>query len=240
MKKVVILVILLIITLSSQAFASNYYFNRDSSGIYQNINYLDSRVDIQDLSYSVYYTFKGRLSVGLEYDFLYDYISNIIYFPDSYTLINQIGLDINYALLKQTPTALYGENDKKFISINVGTALRTNEIASAIAGKISFTHKVDWENKNGSFDIYRSMIWGLFIDLEFYKHKVLYSLPVSSFSMNYSLQATAMLKRFCITARFIMHITDTLSDQYAYRDYNALEFSLGYLIPIRIRKKHDS
>lgn len=238
MKKHLIIALLVILSLNTLC-ASNYFFNRDSSGIYQKIGYFDSGVDFQDLSYSVSYSYKGRFSVGLQYDFVFDYIANIIYFPESERLLNQISLDLDYALLKQTPRSLYGEYDKKFISINLGTSLKFNEIANTIAGRISFTHKSDWGNRDGTYDIYRSIIVGLFIDLEFYKHKIMYALPISSFAMNYSLEGSFMFNRVCLTTKFIMHITDLMSDQYAFREYNCLEFGVGYLLPLRKKTKRS-
>ena len=236
MKKYPIIALLIILSLNTLC-ASNYFFNRDSSGIYQKIGYFDSGVDFQDLSYSVSYSYKGRFSVGLQYDFIYDYISSIIFFPDSDKLLNQISLDLDYALMKQTPRHLFGIDDNKFISINLGTSLKTNEIASTFAGKISFTYKIDWQPDDYTFDPYRSLIFGLFVDLEFYDHKRLYTLPVSSFAMNYSLEASAMLRKLCLTARFTMHITDITSDQYSFREYNSFVFNVGYVIPLRNKKR---
>lgn len=239
MKKYLIIALLIFLSLNTLC-ASNYFFNRDSSGIYQKIGYFDSGVDFQDLSYSIAFSYKGRFAVGLQYDFIYDYISSIVYFPDSDKLLNQVGLDLDYALLKQTPTSHYGPGDQKFISINLGAAIKTNEIASTIAGKISFTHKRDWGyeiNSRDIFDPHKSLILGLLIDLEFYDHKRLYTLPVSSFALNYSLEGTMMLNKFCISTRVIWHITDISSDQYAFREYYAFQFNVGYLIPIRIKKR---
>jgi len=192
---------------------------------------------MKDISYSAGYSYKGRLFIGVQYDFMYEYFSNIIYFPESSDLIHQIGFDLDYALLKQSPGGAHNPSDKKAISVNIGASYKINEIVNAIAAKLSFSYKIDWADRNWNFDPYRGFIFAALVDYEFYQHKREYFTSVPILAMNLSLEGAFMFKKFVIFARYTFHIPESLSDQYLFEEYGAVKFGVGYLIPLRFKKR---
>jgi hypothetical protein len=233
MKKITFLIICILFTLP--LLAGNNYFSKDSSGVFQRVEFFNSNIGMKDISYKAGYCYKGRLFVGIQYDFMYEYITNLIYFPDSHDLVHQIGVHLDYALLKQDKW------QRKQISILTGLAYNSNKLFNALETNIAFNHKLNFTDANDNDLIYNSLLYSLLIGFEFYQHKYEYTSAIPRFAMNYSVDVSFMVRKFFLYARYTFHIPEMLSTDYLFREYNTLKFGIGYIIPytIKFRKKKD-